>query len=174
VNRSCFAFLRILSDTERLAIKNIAQRAGIRIVRMENTAVCEYCNKTDVTVNKLDSDEESPCEWFTEEERPGSCDKIAVYSVSEWYVEDHLCDAHKKETEKELEEGLADFLDSVGFGSQFEIRPIRQDETCDYIAPSATDWKPCGKKATHAKYTLENWSVCAEHAAEMGSETHEK
>ncbi|HTN70595.1 MAG TPA: hypothetical protein VMO00_05855 [Methylomirabilota bacterium] len=136
--------------------------------------MCEYCNNTDVTVTKLDSDEESPCEWSTEEEGPGCCDKRAVYSVSEWYVEDHLCEAHKKETEKELEEGLADFLDSVGFGSRYEMRSITQGETCDYIAPSAGDWQACGEKASHAKYTLENWFVCAEHAAEMGSETHEK
>ena len=129
--------------------------------------MCEYCNKTDVTVTKLDSDEESPCEWFTEEEGSGSCDKLAVYSVSEWYVEDHLCDAHKKETEKELEEGLADFLDSVGFGSQFEIRPIQQEETCDYIAPSLQTGNPAARKLltrnTHwrsglfARSTLPRW-----------------
>jgi hypothetical protein len=136
--------------------------------------MCEYCNKTDITVTELDSDEESPCEWFTEEDGPGCCDKPAVYSVSEWYIEDHLCDAHKKETEKELEEGLADFLDSVGFGSQYEMRSIEQEATCDYLPPTAQDWKTCDKKATYAKYILESWLVCAEHAAEMGCETHEE
>jgi hypothetical protein len=138
---------------------------------MESPTVCEYCNKTDVVVEKLDSDEQFPCEWISEEEGPGACDQQAVYAVSEWYVEDHLCDLHKENTEKEMEEGLADFMADVGFGSQFEIRPIKQEETCQYIAPSATDWKPCGGKARHAKYVLEKWLVCPEHATEMGHES---
>ena len=118
--------------------------------------MCEYCHKTEVVVEKLDSDDRFPCEWVSEEEGPGACDQQAAYAVSEWYVEDHLCDAHKENTEKEMEEGLPDFLAAVGFGSQFEIRPIKQEETCQYIAPpSATDWKPCGKKASHAKYVLD-------------------
>jgi len=135
--------------------------------------MCEYCSRTDVTVTKLDDDEESACEWLSEEESRGSCHKAAAYSVSAWYVEDHLCDAHKNQTEKEMEEGLADFLEGAGFSSQFEIRPIKQGETCDYIAPTATDWKPCGKKATHAKYVLDNSVLCAEHAVQMGYETKE-
>lgn len=137
--------------------------------------MCEYCNKTEITVAKLDSDAESQCEWFSEEEGPGCCDKPAVYSVSEWYVEDHLCDVHKEGTEKELEEGLADFLDRVGFGSQYEMRPIEQEETCDYISPAAiNNWQPCGKRASHAKFTLENWVLCAEHAAAMGCDIQGK
>jgi hypothetical protein len=138
---------------------------------MESPTVCEYCNKTDVVVEKLDSDEQFPCEWISEEEGPGACDQQAVYAVSEWYVEDHLCDLHKENTEKEMEEGLADFMVDVGFGSQFDIRPIKQEETCQYIAPSARDWKPCGEKARHAKYVLEKWLVCPEHATEMGHES---
>jgi hypothetical protein len=66
---------------------------------------------------------------------------------------------------------LRRILDSAGFRSQFEIRPIKQEETCQYIAPSAADWKPCGKKASHAKYVLEKWLVCPEHATEMGHES---
>ena len=54
---------------------------------MESPTVCEYCNKTDVVVEKLDSDEQFPCEWISEEEGPGACDQQAVYAVSEWYVE---------------------------------------------------------------------------------------
>ncbi len=136
--------------------------------------MCEYCNKTKVTVAKLDSDEESPCEWFSEEEGPGCCDKPAVFSVSEWYVEDHLCNTHMEETEKDLQEGLADFLEHAGFGSQYEMRLIEQGETCDYISPAAMNsWQPCGKKASHAKYILENWLLCAEHTAEMGHNTQE-
>jgi hypothetical protein len=108
--------------------------------------MCEYCNKTEVTVAKLDSDDESQCEWFSEEEAPGSCDKPTVYSFSEWYVEDHLCEVHKEGTEKELEEGLADFLDRVGFGSEYEMRPIEQEEACDYISPAAIkNWHRAGK-----------------------------
>jgi hypothetical protein len=130
--------------------------------------MCEYCNKTEVTVAKLDFNEESPCEWISEEKDPGSCDKSAVFAVSEWYVEDHLCDVHKDATERELEEGLADFLDSAGFASQCEMRPIEQEESCDCVFPAGIDnWQTCGKRASFAKYILENWVLCAEHAAEM-------
>src|SRR5437773_9451087 len=93
--------------------------------------MCEDCSKNDVTVTKLDDDEESDCEWFSEEESPGSCHKAAAYSVSAWYVEDHLCDAHKNQTEKEMEEGLADFLEGAGFSSQFEIRPRSEEHTSE-------------------------------------------
>ncbi len=137
--------------------------------------MCEYCDKTEITVAKLDCDEESQCEWLSEEEAPGSCDRPAVYSVSEWYVEDHLCEVHKETTEKELEEGLADFLDRAGFGSLYEMRRIEQEETCDYIFPAAIDnWQPCGERATHAKYTLENSALCTKHAAAMGYDIQEK
>lgn len=137
--------------------------------------MCEYCNKTEVAVVKLDSDEESQCEWFSEDEAPGSCDKPAVYSVSEWYVEDHLCQVHKEGTEKELEEGLADFLDRVGFGSQYEMRPIKQEEKCDYISPATTqNWQPCGKRARYAKDVLETSVLCTEHVAERGYDIQEK
>jgi hypothetical protein len=135
--------------------------------------MCEFCKKSEVTVERLDADESSPCEWISEELGPGACDEPAVYAVSDWFVEDHLCEAHKRETEKQMEEGLGDFLDSVGFSSQFEIKPIEQEETCDYIAPDSADWKPCGKKATFAKYILDTSLVCEEHAAEMQQETDE-
>ena len=133
--------------------------------------MCEFCNKTEVTVEKLAEDEESLCEWISEESGPGACAEPALYSVSEWYVEEHLCDVHKLVTEKEMEEGLGDFLDSAGFRSQFELRPIEQAETCEYFAPDSADWEPCGKKATHAKYILDTSLFCAEHAAEAGQET---
>jgi hypothetical protein len=70
-------------------------------------------------------------------------------------------------------EGLGEFLDSAGFSSQFEIRPIEQEETCDYFAPDSADWKPCGEKATFAKYVLDTSLLCAEHAAAMTEETGE-
>lgn len=130
--------------------------------------MCEYCNKTETTVERLGSDELYPCEWISEEFGPGACAEQAIYSVSEWYVEDHLCDAHRLATEKEMEEGLGEFLDSAGFRSQFEIRPIEQEETCDYFAPDSADWEPCEKKATFAKYILD---VCAAHAAEMNQKS---
>jgi hypothetical protein len=137
--------------------------------------MCEYCNKTDVTLAQIDSEEEPPCEWFSEEEGPGSCDKPAVFKLSEWYVEDHLCETHKKETEEEMEEGLGDVLNSAGFGAQYEMRAIEQEETCDYISPADSgNWKPCGKKASHAKYILENWALCADHAVEMSRSTQKK
>jgi hypothetical protein len=135
--------------------------------------MCEYCSKTETTVEKLATDEISPCEWISEEFGPGACAEQAAYSVSDWFVEDHLCEAHKLETEKQMEEGLGDFLDRVGFSSQFEIKPIRQEETCDYVAPDSADWKPCEKKATFAKYILDTTLVCAEHAAEMNQKSEE-
>lgn len=133
--------------------------------------MCEFCAKTEVTVEKLAEDDDSPCEWISEELGPGACDESAAYSVSEWYVEEHLCDVHRLVTEQEMEEGLGDLLDSVGFRSQFELRPIEQAETCEYFAPDSADWEPCGKKAAHAKYILDTSRVCAAHAAEMKRES---
>jgi hypothetical protein len=141
---------------------------------MESSIMCEYCSKTETTVERLTTDEVLPCEWISEEFGPGACAELAVYSVADWFVDDHLCEAHKLATEKEMEEGLGDFLDSVGFRSQFEIRPIEQAETCDYIVPTATDWEACGEKATHAKYILDTSFLCTEHAAEAGHQTHEE
>ena len=135
--------------------------------------MCEFCAKAEVTVEKLAENEESSCEWISEELGPGACDEPAAYAVSEWYVEEHLCELHSLVTEKEMAEGLGDLLDSVGFRSQFELRPIEQAETCEYFAPDSADWKPCGKKATHAKYILDTSLVCAEHAADMQRETEE-
>jgi hypothetical protein len=135
--------------------------------------MCEFCSKTEVTIERLDAGEQYPCEWISEEEGPGACAALALYSVSEWYVEDHLCEAHKLATEKEMAEGLGEFLDSAGFSFQFEIRPIEQEETCDYFAPDSADWEPCGKKATLAKYILDTTLVCPEHAAEMNRRSEE-
>ncbi|MBI4526664.1 MAG: hypothetical protein HY695_22930 [Deltaproteobacteria bacterium] len=130
--------------------------------------MCEYCNQTSVTVERMDPDEESVCEWISDDGLE-SCDRPAVYSVLEWYVEDHLCDTHLEQVKRHLDEGLAEFLESVGFGSQYELHSIHQEESCDYISPaSAQSWQPCGKRAGHAKYTLENLCLCAEHFAEMG------
>ena len=89
--------------------------------------MCEYCSKTETTVEKLAADEIILCEWISEEKGPGAC---------------------------------------VGFRSEFEIKPIEQEETCDYFAPDSADWKPCGEKATFAKYILDTSLLCAEHAAE--------
>jgi hypothetical protein len=135
--------------------------------------MCEHCDQNEMSVERLDADEQNPCEWISEEAGPGACVELALYSVSCWYVEDHLCDAHRLDTEKEMAEGLGDFLDGFGFRSQFEIRPIEQEETCDFFAPDSADWKPCGKKATFAKYTLDTSLVCAEHAAAMQQESKE-
>lgn len=128
--------------------------------------MCEFCDKSETTFEKLDGDEDYPCEWFTEESGPGVCSERAVYAVSVWFVDDHLCEGHKLETENQMDEGLDDFLDSVGFSSEFEIKSIQAQETCDYVAPDATDWKPCGKKAAFAKYILDTSLLCAAHAEE--------
>jgi hypothetical protein len=128
--------------------------------------MCEFCEKSETTFEKLDSEEGHTCEWFTEESGPGACSKRAVYAVSIWFVDDHLCEAHKRAVEKQMDEGLGDFLDSVGFSSEFEIKPIESQETCDYVAPESTDWKLCGRKAAFAKYILDTSLLCAEHAEE--------
>jgi len=142
------------------------------IHQLENPSMCEYCSKSETTVEKLPSDEQFPCEWISEEFGPGACAELATYSVSDWFVEDHLCETHKRATEKEMqEEGLGDFLESAGFRAEFEIRPIQQEEDCDYMDPTAMDWKLCGKKASYAKYILDTSLYCAEHAAEAGGGT---
>ena len=69
------------------------------------------------------------------------------------------------------EEGLDDFLESAGFRAELQIRPIQQEEDCDYMDPTAMDWKLCGKKASYAKYILDTSLYCAEHAAEAGGGT---
>jgi hypothetical protein len=77
---------------------------------IERVAMCEFCSKSEVTIEKLDPDKDAyPCEWISEEFGRGACAEEAVYSVSEWYVEDHLCDAHRLATEREMEEGLGEF-----------------------------------------------------------------
>jgi hypothetical protein len=135
--------------------------------------MCEFCKESEITVESLDSEESFPCEWISEEFGPGACEERAVYAVSVWFVEDHLCEAHKIATEKQMEDGLGEFLDSVGFRSEFEIKPIEQEETCDYFAPDSVDWKPCGRKAKFAKYMLDTSLVCAEHAEAMKQESKE-
>lgn len=43
-----------------------------------------------------------------------------------------------------------------------------------FISPDAiNNWQPCGKRASHAKYILETWVLCAEHVAEMGYDMQE-
>lgn len=116
--------------------------------------MCEFCGKTEVTIEKLDGEEQYRCEWISEEEDPGTCDQQAAYAVSEWYVEDHLCDAHKENTEKEMEEGLADFLAVVGFGSQFEIRPIKRKRPANTLRPLQRTGNRAGKRrATRNTYS---------------------
>jgi hypothetical protein len=111
--------------------------------------MCEYCKKTEVTIETLDTDDQYPCEWITEEAGPGACAELALYSVSEWYVEDHLCDAHKLATEKEMEEGLRDFLDSVEFRSQFEMKPIAEKRLATtWIRQRRTGRSVGGKRLT--------------------------
>jgi hypothetical protein len=132
--------------------------------------MCEFCKQSEVTVEKLDPDEQHSCEWISEELGPGACAEQAAFAVSDWFVEDHLCEDHKLATEQQMEEGLGDFLDSMGFNAEFEIKPIGQEETCDYIDPTATDWKPCGQKARYAKYILDTSLLCPAHAAEAKAE----
>jgi hypothetical protein len=62
--------------------------------------MCEFCSKTEVTIEKLAAEEQSPCEWISEEEGPGACDQQAAYAVSEWYVEDHYATFTKRTRKK--------------------------------------------------------------------------
>lgn len=62
--------------------------------------MCEFCEKSEITIERLDSEENFPCEWISEELGPETCAERAVYPVSDWFVEDHLCESHKLETEK--------------------------------------------------------------------------
>ena len=78
--------------------------------------MCEYCNKSETTVEKLEPDEEGLCEWISEEAGPGACAAMAVCSVSAWYVEDHLCDTHRQATEKEMGECLGKIQGNVVHG----------------------------------------------------------
>jgi len=123
--------------------------------------MCEYCDKSEVIVEKLDSDEQFPCEWISEEEGPGTCDQQAAYAVSEWYVEDHLCDVHKENTEKEMEEGLADFL------SRRRIRfPIRnpsdqtgRDLPIHHALRNGLENRAGKRRATLNMYSRNGWSA---------------
>ena len=128
--------------------------------------MCEYCDKTETKVEKLGDDDLFPCEWIAEELGPGACGEQAIYAVSDWFIDDHLCNAHKVAVEEDMEEGLGEFLETAGFHAQYEIKAIQQAETCDYIDPTAPDWKRSGKKAGFAKYILDTSLLCSEHAAE--------
>lgn len=133
--------------------------------------MCKYCDLSETKIEKLDDDEEeSPCEWVSEESGPGVCDEPAAYVVSDWFVYDHLCAAHKLEVEPEMAEGLGEFIEAVGFQSQYEIKAIDDDETCDYMDFDQPGWQRCGKKAGYANYLLDTALLCPEHAAEAQSD----
>ncbi len=132
--------------------------------------MCQYCNKSETRVEKLDDDEVDQCEWYSEDLGPGTCTEPAAYAVSDWFVDDHLCEAHKLVVEKDMEEGLGEFLESAGFQSQYEIKTIDEDENCDYLDPTKPGWQVCGKKARYAKYMLDTSLLCPAHAAEAQSE----
>jgi hypothetical protein len=76
-----------------------------------------------------------------------------------------LCEAHKLQTEEEMqEEGLGDFLESAGFRAEFELRPIKEEETCDYIDHAAAGWELCGGKSElrkiHSRYLFVLRNAC--------------
>jgi hypothetical protein len=137
--------------------------------------MCEYCKETEVKFRNLEADEKTECEWISEELGPGACDRDAVYFVSEWYVEQHLCALHKTETEAEMnDEDLSGFLDAAGFSSEAELRPIQAEEACDAVVPAGEEWTACNKKATHAKYVLNESALCAQHLAELQADAAAK
>ena len=91
-------------------------------------------------------------------------------SVSEWYVEDHLCECSAGSQQREMEEGLGEFLTTSVFAPKFEIRPIEQEETCDVAGLSRLD-QSSGKRPRFRKYILDTSLVCTDHAAEMNQKS---
>lgn len=73
---------------------------------------------------------------------------------------------------RDLEEGLGDFLRWAGFQAAGDFAPIREDETCDFVAPEdmlrSPAVSPCGKRAKYAALVLEKLALCARHAKEWG------
>jgi hypothetical protein len=156
-------------------LRRIADRgddAEIRATPARRYPMCQLCEERSIEVEELENeDEEVQCEWMSEEEGPGSCERSAAYAVSEWYVEDHLCQAHAEEFARDLEEGLSDLLEATGLGSEQELRPIGPGELCEHTPPLPSgEWKPCRRAAAYAKYVLTTWLVCPEHAAAMQAE----
>ena len=70
-----------------------------------------------------------------------------------------------------MEEGLGEFLDSAGFRSQFEIRPIEQEETCDYFAPDSARLGTLREKGHVRKIYTRHHACMPDHAAEMNQKS---
>lgn len=134
--------------------------------------MCKYCDLSETKIENLDDDEESDCEWISEEFGPGVCNEPAAYVVSDWFVDDHLYAAHKIEVEQEMAEGLGEFIEAAGFQSQFEIKAIDDEEICDYMDFGKPGWQRCGEKARYAKYILDTALLCREHAAEAQGDSN--
>jgi hypothetical protein len=134
--------------------------------------VCEQCKIKRVSGEPLSpEDDPTPCECPPDEEGE-VCPRDAVYLVSDYSVDDHLCEEHMREKASKLEEGLGDFLRSAGFQAASDFAPIKKRAACDYVSPenmlSAVEVPPCGKPAAYAELVLEKLALCPKHAREWG------
>jgi hypothetical protein len=134
--------------------------------------MCEQCKLNRVSGELLPKEDEPvPCEYPGDEEED-ICTEDAVVLVSDYSVEDHLCEEHMKEKASQLEEGLGDFLRSAGFQAASDFAPIKEPAECDYVSPEDMlrpgPVPPCGKPAAYAQLVLEKLPLCADHAREWG------
>ena len=99
------------------------------------------------------------------------CEEPATCLVYERYLEDHLYEEHVAEENRDLDEGLGDFLRDAGFQRSVDFLPIQQEATCDHFVGNpllSETMTTCGKQATFAKMVVEATVLCDEHAVEWG------
>lgn len=140
--------------------------------------MCELCGKDAVEVHSVedlqdDLDEESRCEWMDEQAdvEEGSfdalsCPEDAEFLVIEEYVEEHLCEMHAARDKGEMENGMGDFLDSLGFDPGTQI-PIRGVASCEYFNPLSPG-ENCTRRAHYAKFVRVETLLCGKHARAGG------
>ena len=135
--------------------------------------MCEHCGKLRTWFEKIDKSEGYGCEHMGDESSDIElCGQPATVLMKERYVEDHLCEEHVALENKDLDEGLGDFMRSFGLQESCDYIPIVSEESCGYVdlqsASKGKDLMPCGKKATHAKVVIDGTTLCENHAKEMG------
>lgn len=98
--------------------------------------MCEHCEKSKlVLVDRVELEEDMPCESGSED---GPCSNGAEFEAKEYYCENHLCEQHRDEINKSLDEGLGDFMRECGFEQAVDFHPIQTTyETCNYIDPTS-------------------------------------
>ena len=135
--------------------------------------MCEHCKSSKISGEELSFQEESvPCEYVpdTKEEEDQECPKEARYIVSEYYCETHLCNEHMRKASSQLDEGLGDFLRSVGFQQATDFVPVKERAECEHMGNPMLDEETefCGRPAAYGQMVLERSVYCDEHARMMG------